>query len=190
MADQYNWVVALTGLNPAGDSSEPPRASENRTLVLGVEIRTCDDLALRSDRIWSSTTEFRIGPRSAGLSRINPRVPEESVTWRLRVQPTDLPNEARRSKIRLTSSGPLPMGPRVYRAPKGREALPVSACESAFPGGCGQAGLHLASQMRYDTHHPLYEHQLAPVVHFMFFDRKDHFETAPGHPCSHLNPLT
>src|SRR5580658_2376127 len=47
--------------------------------------------------------------------------------------------------------------------------------------------------MRYHTHHPLYEHQLAPVMHLMFFDGKDHFESAfccRSHPCGHLNPLT
>src|SRR5208283_320970 len=46
--------------------------------------------------------------------------------------------------------------------------------------------------MWHHTHHPLYQHQLAPVVHLMFLDRKDHFETALGcwsHPCTHLDSL-
>ena len=76
----------------------------------------------------------------------------------------------------------LLLGSYVLIAPKrlAKQVHPSASAESAFPGSCSHAGLHLASQVRHDPHDPLNEHQLAPVVHFMFFDRKDHFETALG----------
>jgi hypothetical protein len=45
--------------------------------------------------------------------------------------------------------------------------VPRLSSELASHGRCSHAGLHFASWMRHDAHHPLYELQLAAVVHFV-----------------------
>jgi len=49
----------------------------------------------------------------------------------------------------------------------------------------GDAGLHVARQVRHDSDHSLDQHELPSVVHLMFLDRKDHVEAASGRwrPC-------
>ena len=42
----------------------------------------------------------------------------------------------------------------------------------------GQAGLHITCQVGYDSQHPLDQHKLAPVMHFVLLDGKDHFKPA------------
>jgi hypothetical protein len=57
-------------------------------------------------------------------------------------------------------------------------AIHGGAAASALPSGWSHSGLHRPREVRHYAHHPLDEHQLAPMVHFMFFDRQNHFETA------------
>ena len=60
-------------------------------------------------------------------------------------------------------------------------------------GGSGcHAGIHLACEVRNDSDYPFDQHELATMVHFMFFHGEDHFEAAfiwRRHSCTHLNAL-
>src|ERR1700674_2620640 len=72
----------------------------------------------------------------------------------------------------MRREGTIPTGaPRI--SPTKRAGL-------ALRGGGGQAGLHLAREMRDDAEDALDEHELSPVVHFVFFDGENHFEAAFG----------
>src|ERR1700704_1687682 len=55
-----------------------------------------------------------------------------------------------------------------------------AGAESLLRGGGSHAGLHVTRQVRHDADDALDQHELPPVMHFMFLDRKDHVEAASG----------
>src|SRR6266566_6617600 len=68
-------------------------------------------------------------------------------------------------------------------------AITEDGAELALCGSGGEAGLHLARHVGDDAEETLDEHELAAVVHFVFFHGKNHLEAAlggRGHARGHL----
>ncbi len=60
----------------------------------------------------------------------------------------------------------------------------------AFGGSGGHASVHLAGKVRHDSDYPFDQHELATMVHFVFFHGEDHFKAAlvgRGHARAHVN---
>src|SRR6267154_417933 len=71
-------------------------------------------------------------------------------------------------------------------------AITEGGAELALRGSGGEAGLHLARHVGDDAEETLDEHELATVVHFVFFHGKNHLEAAlggRGHARGHLHRL-
>jgi len=73
----------------------------------------------------------------------------------------------------------------LFAARKSSDAL-------VFGGRSGYAGVHFACEVGHDSDYSFDQHELAAMVHFVFFHGEDHFEAAfigRRHSGAHLNAL-
>ena len=58
--------------------------------------------------------------------------------------------------------------------------VPGGSCLGCSGLHLRHTGLHVAGQMRHDAQYPLHKHELAAMMHLVFFDANDHIETRSG----------